>query len=602
MRYVYVKILAAILAILLLNLLAAVLLITGFTRRDFDAYVRERLHAEAVIARELIPPHEILAAGETEWAVSIQRIGRSTGMRFTVIRADGVVVTDSSFDSARMENHGARPEVLSALRGEIGLDVRVSPTLGIPMTYLALPLDGPRGRVGVIRVALAQSKIRHSIYNTLYKSVFLGAGIAAILAAVLGLVVARRYSRPIQLIKDAGIRIARGDFRHRLHLRRKDELSQLADVLNRISETLGGSFESLHEEKERLSAILSGMSEQLLVIGGDEIVTLANESLCRLLNVSPEVLAGRNYREVLPDAALTGFVREALESKKNHYGDLSLAIESARVRHFHLSASPIRSPRGDFRGTVVIFHDVTPIRELESMRREFVDNASHELKTPLSAILGVVETFREREPADAGVRRRFYHTLMDNTKRLTALINDLLDLSEIEHKKAALEIAPHSITDIVQDVVAELFPAIEKKKHLIEVDLPESPPRIPVDRKALFKALENVIDNAIKYTEAGGRITVRARIEPPWLRIDVADTGIGIPPEDIHRVFERFYRVDKARSIRSGGTGLGLAIVKHTLESLDGKIALTSSPGKGSVFSLFLPLERPQKSAPPRPN
>lgn len=600
MRFVYTKILTAILAILLLNLLAAVLLIAGFTRRDFDAYMRERLHAEAVIARELISlGEEALAPGE-KWETLIQRIGQTTGLRFTVIRDDGVVIADSSFDARRMENHGARPEVLAALQGKTGVDVRVSPTLGIPMTYLAIPLDTPERRMGVIRVAMPRAKIRTTIYNTLYKSVVLGAGIAAVLAAVLSLVVARRYSQPIRQIKDAGIRISEGDFRHRLHLRRKDELSQLADVLNQISETLGASFESLHEEKERLSAILSGMSEQLMVIGGDEIVTLANESLCRLLKAHPDMIAGRNYREALPYSELIQFIHEALQSQKPHYGDLSLAIENARTRHYHLSASPLRSPRGDFRGTVVIFHDVTPIRELESMRREFVDNASHELKTPLSAILGVVETLQEREPADAGVRGRFYHTLMDNTRRLTALINDLLDLSEIEHKKAALEIAPHSMTDIIQDVVAELFPALERKKHGIEVDIPEQLPRIPVDRKALFKAIENVVDNAIKYTEEGGRISVRARVEPPWLRIDIADTGIGIPPEDIHRIFERFYRVDKARSIRSGGTGLGLSIVKHTLESLDGKITLTSAPGKGSVFSLFLPLERTTISAPPR--
>jgi two-component system phosphate regulon sensor histidine kinase PhoR len=247
---------------------------------------------------------------------------------------------------------------------------------------------------------------------------------------------------------------------------------------------------------------------------------------------------------------------------------------------------------------------VTLIKEIERMRREFLDNASHELKTPISAILAASETLLEREPADSARRDKFYRTIQDNTTRLHNLINDMLDLSEIEQKKAALELEPVNINPIVRDVIAEFWPAIGKKNHTLEVKAPGEDVIVEVDRRSLAKALGNLVDNAIRYTEPGGRIAVRIvpLADSRDVRIDVEDSGIGIPAPELDRVFERFYRVDKARSMRSGGTGLGLAIVKHIMEAMGGRVAVQSQPGKGSVFTLFVPILHRAATQPPSPN
>ncbi len=601
MKYVYPKILITFLFILAVNVVISTVLLIHFTRKDFEQNLREHLDSSAEAVTELVRAKGLDPERAPELDATVKRLGTAMDLRITVIDPQGRVLADSQHDPIDMENHAARPEVQEALENRVGRETRMSPTLGIPMTYLAVPLRNGDAVDAVVRVALPQERIGRQIVNIVYVSSIVATAVGALIAAIISLFAARMYSRPIQIIRDAALKISGGNFKYRINLRRRDELSHVAEALNDMSSKLGQTFKMLKREKERNIAIISGLNEQVLVLAADDTIYLANEALCRLLRLRQEDIFERDYKEVISAPEVLSFIADASQSPKSETREITLPSGDQGPRTFRLSSSPILSRKGRFRGLVIIFHDVTLIKEIERMRREFLDNASHELKTPISAILAAAETLLEREPADPDRRDKFYRTIQDNTARLHNLINDMLDLSEIEQKKATLDFEPVNINPIVRDVIAEFWPAIGKKNHTLEVKAPGEDVIVEVDRRSLAKVLGNLVDNAIRYTEPGGRIAVRVvpLADSGDVRIDVEDSGIGIPAHELDRVFERFYRVDKARSMRSGGTGLGLAIVKHIMEAMGGRVAVQSQPGKGSVFSLFLPtVHRPVTQAP----
>jgi len=592
MKYIYIKILFSFLLILVLNLVISTGLLINFTKQDFNQNLEEHLLSSAQVLEGLVNANGIGPGDTARLDTTVKRLGEETDLRVTVIDRSGVVLADSASDPAIMENHAHRPEIEAALQGVVGRSTRVSPTLGIRMTYLAIPLWEDNRIEGVVRVAMRQERIGAQVVQMVYVSSILATAAGALIAAIVSVFVARIYSRPIQLIRDAAVKISEGDFKYRLQLNRRDELSHVADALNDMSAKLGETFKMLRREKERNATILDGLNEQVLFIGPGDSIFLANEALCNLLGLQAENIVERDYNEVIPNEDIRTFIADASRSAHPITRDVAIPLAGKEPRYYRLSSSPILSKKGRFRGVVVIFHNVHLIKEMERMRREFLDNASHELKTPISAVLAAAETLLEHEPGDTARRARFYKTIVDNTQRLNNLITDMLDLSEIEQKKASLDFAPHDVSAIVRDVIGEFWPDVGKKNHTLEIKVPGDPVIVQVDRESLAKALGNLVDNAIRYTDPGGRISVRVeRVDATaQVRIDIEDNGIGMPQHDLERIFERFYRIDKARSLRTGSTGLGLAIVKHIMETLGGKVAVTSSPGKGSCFSLLLPI------------
>lgn len=373
----------------------------------------------------------------------------------------------------------------------------------------------------------------------------------------------------------------------------------MAEIADRLREP----FETLTGERERIAALLAGLHDLLALIGADERIYLVNNAFLEFFGLEGVSPAGKKLAEVITDANVREFVRQALESREQMTGEVLLLAPDQGKRYYHLTANPALSQSGAFQGIVLSFHDVTLNRRMEKMRRQFADAVSHELKTPLSAIFAVIETLMELEPPDLEQRRRFYRIIEENTSRLNNLINDLLSLSEIEQHKAILEWADYDALEILRELVSEFQPSARRKDIKLLFEPPAGMARLMLrtDRKAMRKAAGNLVDNAIKYTEPGGSVILRAApaASGDALEVAVQDTGIGIAPKYHDRIFERFYRVDKARSVKSGGTGLGLAIVKHLMESLGGSVSLVSAPGKGSTFTLTFPLQPPEK--PPTP-
>lgn len=589
-RLIYLKILVHLLLIVVVNFIIATVLITHFSKKDFHEDLRQHLYAEAMLVSEMIQIHGISPEKAEQMNQIVNKIGKDLDTRITIIMPDGEVYAESQYEPEIMENHLGRVEVQSALNKGVGTDSRISPTLGVPMTYLAVPVFENGEVKAIVRTAMSEERVREKIKRTVYRSVIIGALIGGLIAALISLFVARAWSRPIQLIRKAATNISRGDFGFRLNLQRNDELRVVADSINEMSEKLQDYFDSITEERERIRAILEGMKEELVLVRDDETIGLANGAFCTFFNTKREEIIGKKYWEVVLERDISEFISDALGTRKRWFKDLTYRTNGKGIKHYRLSASPVISETGGFRGIVVIFHDVTAIKEMEKMRREFVDNASHELKTPISATMAITETLMENEPEEFKIRHQFYERMHNNAVRLNNLINDLLSLSEIEQRKRSLELKPCSITGFLKNLVEDYSTAINSKKHEIVWEMEEEIPPVMANPKALSRAFGNIMGNAIQYTEEGGRIVIRCNKEEEGVRVEIEDNGIGIPHADIPRIFERFYRVDKARSVKQGGTGLGLSIAKHIIEAHGGRIEVKSAVKKGTTFIVYLPV------------
>jgi two-component system phosphate regulon sensor histidine kinase PhoR len=411
-------------------------------------------------------------------------------------------------------------------------------------------------------------------------------------------------TRPVKPLAEAAEAIASGDYQQRLYVSNRDELGSLASTFNRISQELNARATQLSQSGARQATVLDGMIEGVIAVDARQRVVLANPAAGRLFDFRPAVVEGRPLLEVVRNHALHEAVSTALATgQPRRLETRREGAEKLRV-DIHVQAMP----GNPCPGVVLVMHDTTELRRLESLRRDFIANVSHELKTPLSAIKACAETLRNGAMRDAEAGQRFLGTIEEQSERLHRLIMDMLMLARIESDQQAFEIDAVDVDEVVASCLDDHRRAAESKQIALQSEPPESPIRVKADREGLREILDNLIDNAIKYTPQGGSVSVKweqgagsgeqgvgsqhraSSIEHPFARITVGDTGIGIKPQDLERVFERFYRVDKARSRELGGTGLGLAIVKHLTQSFGGKVAVESEPGQGSTFTVELPM------------
>jgi len=518
------------------------------------------------------------------------RGSRPTASRVTVIATDGRVLGDSEVavdDLPRVENHGARPEVLAALAGRVGRDRRTSATIGASLLYVALPISDGGRVIGVLRVALPVAAVTSS-YAAIHRVMLAGGLVALAVAFAIGLFVARRVTKPVVQMQTIAHQMSEGDFTVRAPIRSPDEIGALGRALNGLAARLREKVHDLGHEQAKATAILDGMIEGVIAVDGRDIILLMNERARSMFGLDATRGEGKPFLEVIRNTELHEAFREGRGVDRGNVSHRELRLASPVERRLQVNAVPLRLGANEV-GVVMVLHDVTELRRLEQVRTEFVANVSHELRTPLTAIQGYLETLLAGALEEQENARRFLEIVFRHTERLGRLLNDLMDLSNIELGRVALKLAPTRLDEAVDAVLAIIGPKAKSGKVGLRSQLPRDLPPVPADRDRLVQILINLVDNAVKYTPEGGRVTVRVQ-EPAdgWIEVDVVDTGIGIPPSDLPRITERFYRVDKARSRELGGTGLGLAIVKHLVFAHGGQLKIESEPGRGTTVRVWL--------------
>jgi two-component system phosphate regulon sensor histidine kinase PhoR len=469
------------------------------------------------------------------------------------------------------------PGRLPLNRGPIELTINQTMFWRLFFTYFLL-VTGSVGTVGLII-------LRRNDGEEIYAEV-LGAVVAiTLLAIVPAILLARRFTHPLNDLTDGANRLATGDLGHTIRIAGSKEFSALARTFNDMSEALKQSFAQVDRDKQQLRTILSGMVEGVVALGADRRVIFANERAGDLLEFASATAIGRTLEEITSHRGVSDLVDAALRASEPHRAELILPGDEPR----HLAVYAARLTNPESPDAVLVFNDVSELRQLERLRQDFVANVSHELKTPLTVIKSNIEALQDGAADDVTVREEFLSRVTFEAERLEALIQDLLRLSKIESGQMGLELESIPMAEeIALGLDRQATRAEAKTLQLIEVP-PREPVNVRADHEALTTILDNLIDNAIKYTTSGGKVTLRWTATPTHVTLDVQDTGIGIAEADLPRVFERFYRADKARSRAAGGTGLGLAIVKHLVQAMKGSVRVTSELGKGSTFSITLP-------------
>ncbi len=574
-----------------LNLVAAVVfgvILSNWQEDQILGQVDLRLRDAARLVRSELA--DLIKRGPSEELQKrVRELGAETGIRFTLLNIEGDVIADSQqptlAEVTKLDNHRHRPEVVQALAHGEGSSQRTSVSLNVPYCYFALRADEGETPVGVVRSALTVSSIQA---ETTGMRRLIWALVAGIIACVLALSywIVGHIINPVETLTQAAEAIASGNYQNRIYVANRDELGMLARTFNRMGQELNTRVTQLSESHDRQSTVLEGMIEGVIAVDPRQRIVLANKAAGKLFEFRPSAVEGRPLLEVVRNHALHQAVTAAFSTRRPQRLETTRDSPDRLIADIHVT--PL--PGEPCPGVILVMHDTTELRRLESLRRDFVANVSHELKTPLSSIKAYTETLRNGAVNDPENSQKFLGRIEEQTDRLHHLIIDMLMLARIESAQQAFDIDAVSVTDVANECLDGYRLASDAKQiHLlVEPDQPRCCVR--ADREGLREILDNLVDNAIKYTPEGGKVSLRWSCEGGMCHISVADTGIGIGAEHRRRVFERFYRVDKARSRELGGTGLGLSIVKHLCQSFGGKVGVESENGKGSVFTVSLPL------------
>jgi len=570
--------------ILLIVGIMAILAVLGahFVYRLYVADLEKQLLAEARLASDAIA--EPLAQGapiETLDEIA-HRWGRLLEARVTLIAADGMVLGDSHEDRTRMENHLQRPEVQQALAEGWGLSTRFSDTLGYEMMYMAVPVVVEGKTMAIVRIARPLRQVQIHIAR-LRMSIVGVALIGSVLATLLAILIAERTVRPIRRLTHDAVRIAEGDLITPSIPAVRDEIGQLGYALYRMTNRLQERIEAVNREKRLLALVLSHMADGVVITDGAGRIQLINPAAERLFDTQAALAIGRSFAQIVRHHELIDLWQQAIQEGEEVEGVFEFLRQGLFVRAI---VTPLKEEA--LEGTLSIVQDLTRVRHLETVRRDFISNISHELRTPLASLKALIETLREGALEDPQAAQQFLQSMETEVDAMVQMVQELLDLARLETGQTSLNVVPTAVEALIAQPVERMRPQASRAGLHLEVALPSGLPAVLADAERIRQVVMNLLHNAIKFTPPGGQIEVSARVEGEEVIVSVRDTGIGISPQDLPRIFERFYRADHARS--GDGTGLGLAIAKHIVQSHGGRIWAESVEGQGSVFSFSLPI------------
>jgi len=559
--------------------------LTGELHRFHYRQTENDLRSRAQLVAQQLEGH--LAVSEQSWLLPlVKRLGEKSGTRITVIMKDGRVLADSDEDAQKMENHSQRPEVLQAFSGQQGTSIRFSTTLGQSLMYVAIPAYAEGELLGSIRTALPVSAIDATLQGIYWRLLLAGVIIAVLLAPVCWWL-SRRISRPLESMTDGAQQFSHGYLDIPLAVTGSEETRRLAEAMNQMAAKLAERIEQEVEQRSEIETVLGCMVEGIVAVDNDEQIIRLNRAAAELFNVSLHSNSGRPIQEVIRQAELQRFIRQAL-SQQGAIED-EIVMHGSDKRYLHVQATPLTGNEESRIGVLIVLHDLTRLRKLESVRSDFVANVSHELKTPITAIRGAVETLLDEDPTDVS-NQRFLQIIFKQSERLNALVEDLLNLSRIEQgvEAGGWELSCEQLLPILCSARVACESLLLQQEISLQIDCPEQL-KAQVNTSLLEQAVINLLTNAVKYSDPGSEVLVAVSEWDDYIKIRVEDSGCGIDQEHLPRLFERFYRADLARSRSLGGTGLGLAIVKHVAHAHRGEVMVTSEVGKGSCFTFLLP-------------
>jgi len=563
----------------------------GYERKGFEQLVAIARIAQARLPQwtPASPEHPEDLAPLRDW---VAQLGAS-GARVTVITADGRVLADSQADPQAMENHATRPEVQEAMAKGDGRSIRRSVTMNSDLLYYAVRQNTSAGPSTILRFALPLETV-DDVLSSFRRRLWVASLFILLIAGGISLLLSRGLTDRVEHLKEFSRRVAEGDFRPLPRDGSGDALEALGMSLNRTAARLDRTIHILTEERNLSSAILGSMVEGVAVVNGLERLVFANPGFAEILGLDVPPTSGSALVEVVRQTELLEAVRQVLRGEPRVQSEI--VTGTLRQHYFAITVAAVRA--GDTTGAVVVLHDITELRRLERVRRDFVANVSHEFRTPLTAIQGFAETLLAGAIDDPQNRTRFLEIILEHSRRLARLTEDLLMLSKMDAERLELEIRRLSVSQLIESCLETAQRRAAEKDLRISVNAPQRLPDIAGDRRRLAEVLQNLLDNAIQYTLPGGQILLSAETAEDEVVLTVSDTGIGIPKADQPRIFERFYRVDVARSREAGGTGLGLAIAKHLVEVHGGRLWVDSEVGQGSQFHFSVPLFDSESSAP----
>jgi len=575
----------------LLIILISIIAVTWFASIEARQFFLEEsetdLNARAVLFESQVVPF-LNPADNDKIDLLCKEAGKRSSTRITVILPSGEVIGDSDSDPRTMDNHADRIEFREASIGVSGMSVRTSRTIGKDFMYVGVPVRNGDQLMAVIRTSVPVDVI-DTLIHAIQRKIIIGSLVIALLGTIVSLFVSRRISQPIEKLKEGAGYFIRGDFNYSLHASGIEEIDSLNDSMKDMARQLHARINTITQQRTEIEAILSSMLEGVIAVDAEEKIIIMNNAAARMFGCNPSTVQGRSIQEAVGNSHLQQFISDTLSGQKPVEREIGLSSDEEQYLFGH--GTLVRNVEGKRIGALFVMSDITRVRRLENIRKDFVANVSHEIKTPITAIKGFVEILRDDSTKEEQDITRFLDIIARHVNRLEAIIDDLLKLSRIEKdaETEGIQLAESGIKDVLESAIQICKSLADSRGTDIDLSCNKTL-TARINPPLLEQAVVNLLDNAIKYSDEKKPVAIEAGQDGKEVLIHVIDNGRGIEQEHLTRIFERFYRVDKARSRRLGGTGLGLAIVKHIVQAHGGHVSVISTPAKGSSFTIHLPL------------